>query len=234
MIRFLADLVTRNWGLKLLAFLLAVLLWIIMIPEEKTFSEKTITVALETRNIPADMELVEKPASTVDIVIRAKNRVLNEISPSSVYARLDLGRASVYQDIYPLNGSMIVLPPDVVVVNISPNMIRLKLEKTKQMDLEVAPMIIGKVDEGYRIVKIDVSPSHVPVRGPESKIRARDKVLTSPVDVSLLSRSQTIEADIILPRADLRLATSLTKVRIEITLEEIKKNGNGREAQKIP
>ena len=174
------------------------------------------------------MELVERPTSTVDITIHAKNRVLNELAPSSVYARLDLGKASVYQDIYPLNGTMIVLPPGVEVVNISPNMIRLKLEKTRQMDLEVAPMIVGKVSDGFKIARIEVTPAHVPVRGPESKIRARDKVLTSPVDISMLTSSQSIEADIILPRPDLRLATSLTKVRIDITLEENKKSGAGR------
>jgi YbbR domain-containing protein len=231
MTRFLRNIITRNWGLKLLAFLLAFALWLILIPEEKTYSEKTLTVSLETRNTPPDMELVEKPAATVDITIRAKIRILNEISPSSVYARLDLEKASVYQDIYPLNGTMIVLPPGVEVVNISPNMIRLKLEKTKQMDLEVAPMIVGKIAEGLKIAKIEVTPAKVPVKGPESKIRARDKVLTSPVDISLLTKSQTIEADIILPRPDLRLATSLTKVRIEITLEDSKKSGNGRDAE---
>jgi YbbR domain-containing protein len=231
MTRFLRKIITRNWGLKLLAFLLAFALWLILIPEEKTYSEKTLTVSVETRNTPPDMELVEKPAATVDITIRAKIRVLNEISPSSVYARLDLEKASVYQDIYPLNGSMIVLPPGAEVVNISPNMIRLKLEKTKQMDLEVAPMIVGKIAEGLKIAKIEVTPAKVPVKGPESKIRARDKVLTSPVDISLLTKSQTIEADIILPRPDLRLATSLTKVRIEITLEDSKKSGNGRDAE---
>ena len=232
MIRLLRDFFTRNWGLKLLAFILAFLLWLILIPEEKTYSEKTLTVSLETRNIPPDMELVEKPAATVDIMIRAKNRVLNEISPSSIYARLDLEKASVYQDIYPLNGAMIVLPPGTEVVNISPNMIRLKLEKTKQMDLEIAPMIVGKINEGFKITSIEVTPAVVPVKGPESKIHSRDKVLTSPVDISLLTRSQTIEADIILPRPDLRLATSLTKVRIEITLEENKKSGTGKDPGK--
>jgi YbbR domain-containing protein len=40
------------------------------------------------------------------------------------------------------------------------------------------------------------------------------------VDVSMLTQSTTVEADIILPKADLRLATTLTKVRIEIILEE--------------
>jgi len=229
--RFFRDLFTQNWGLKLLSLFLALLIWLVLIPEEKTYSDKTLTVPLETRNVPPDIELVEKPAATIEITVRARNRLLNELSSSGVSARLDLERASVYQDIYPLNRSMITVPPGAEVVDISPNMVRLKLEKTKQMDLDIVPMIVGKVNEGLRVVRIEVTPARVPVRGPESKIRIKDKVSTSPVDVSNLTQSTTVEADIILPRADLRLATTLTKVRIQIILEVNAKAPNGKNSR---
>ncbi len=219
---------TKNWGLKLFSFILAFIVWLILIPQEKTYSEKTLTVPLEIHNVPANMELVEKPTQTVDVTIRARNRLLNELSSSGIAVRLGLERASVYQEIYPLNASLIVLPKGAEVVGISPNMVHLKLEKTKLVDLEITPMIVGKVAEGLRIARIDVFPPKVPVRGPESKIRDRDKVSTSPVDVSRLTESTTIEADLILPRPDLRLATSLTKVRIEIIFEQSEKAPNGR------
>ncbi len=229
--RFFRDIFTRNRGPKLLAFFLALLIWLILIPEEKTYSDRTLTVPLETRNVPPDMELVEKPTATIEVTVRARNRLLNELTASGISARLDLGRATVYQDIYPLNGSMITVPLGAEVVGISPTMVRLKLEKTKQMDLEIVPMIVGKVGEGLRITRIEVTPPRVPVKGPESKIRTRDKVSTSPVDVSNLTQSTTVEADIILPRADLRLATSLTKVRIEIILEENAKSQNSKSSR---
>ena len=223
------DLLTRNRGLKLIAFLMAFVLWLVLIPEEKTYSERTLTVPLETQGLPADMELVERPAATVDITIRASNRLLNEVGQADLSARLDLERASVYQELYPLNASAVQVPQGAEVVGISPNMVRLKLEKTRQMDLEVAPMVVGKVAEGFRIAKIEVTPAKVPVKGAESKIRARDRLTTSPVDVSGLSRSATLEADIILPRPDLRLATPLTRVRVDITLEEDPRASNGKD-----
>lgn len=227
--RFFRNLFTRNRGLKLFSFFLAFILWLVLIPEEKTYSERTLTVPLETRNIPSDMELVERPAGTVDVTVRASNRLLNEISAASVTARLDLERASAYQEMYPLNASAIAVPQGAEVVGISPNMVRLKLEKTRQMDLEVAPMVVGKVGEGFRIAKIEITPARVPVKGPESKIRTRDRLTTSPIDVSGLARSATLEADIILPRPDLRLATPLTRVRVDVTLEEDKRNPNGKD-----
>ena len=231
MMRFVRNLFTRNRGLKLFSLLLAFVLWLILIPEEKTYSERTLTVPLETANIPADMELVERPAGTIDVTIRASNRLLNEISPTSVTARLGLERASIYQEIYPLNASTIAVPQGAEVIAISPNMVRLKLEKTRQMDLEVAPMVVGKVREGFRIAKIEITPARVPVKGPESKIRTRDRLTTSPIDVSGLARSATLEADIILPRPDLRLATPLTRVRVDITLVEDKRTPDGKDSE---
>ncbi|MHB8093773.1 MAG: CdaR family protein [Candidatus Aminicenantales bacterium] len=225
------DFFVRNWGLKLFSFLMALLLWLILIPEEKTYSDKTLAVPLETRNVPADMEIVERPAASIDVTVRAPNRLLNELAPPDILARLDLGKATVYQDVYPLNASMITIPQGAEVVGISPNIVRLKLEKTKQMDLEVAPMIIGKVGAGLKIARIEVFPARVPVKGAESKIRTKDKVTTSPVDVSRLKETATIEADIILPRPDLRLATSQTKVRVSIFLEENAKPSNEKVAR---
>lgn len=229
MMRFFRDFFTRNRGLKLFSLLLAFALWLILIPEEKTYSERTLTVPLETRNIPPDMELVERPAATVDVAVRASNRLLNEISAASITARLDLERASIYQEMYPLNASAVVVPQGAEIVAISPTLVHLKLEKTRQMDLEVAPMIVGKVGAGFHIAKIEVTPARVPVKGPESKIRTRDRLSTSPIDVTGLDRSATLEADIILPRPDLRLATPLTRVRVDITLEEDRRAPNGKD-----
>jgi hypothetical protein len=64
MIKLIRNLFLRNWELKLLSLIIAFVVWISLIPEEKTFSEKTLTIPLETHNIPTDMELVEKPDST--------------------------------------------------------------------------------------------------------------------------------------------------------------------------
>lgn len=219
--KFVRNIFFKNWELKLLSLLLAFLLWISLIPEEKTFSEKTLTIPLETLNIPPDMELVEKPESTVDVTIRAPNRLINEISSANVFAKLNLQKAPVFQQEYPLNETMISIPPGAKVVRISPNKVRLKLERTKEVLLDIVPNFRGEVLEGYKIAKIEISPARVLVKGPESKIREKDKVSTSPINISELASSAEFEADLILPRPDLRLASSRNRVKIRILLEEI-------------
>lgn len=225
MIKTIRNLLVRNWELKLLSLLLAFILWLSLIPEEKTLSEKTLTIPLETHNIPADIELVEKPDPTVDVTIRAPNRMINEISAANVFVKLNLSTATLFQQEYPLNETMISLPPGAEVVRISPTKVRLKLERTQEVMLDIVPTVIGQAKEGYGISKIEITPPRVLVKGPESKIREKEKVSTSPINISELTASTEVEADLILPRPELRLASPRTRVRVRIFLEEIKPSG---------
>jgi YbbR domain-containing protein len=214
------DLFVRNWGLKLFAVLLALALWLILIPEEKTYSEKTLTIPLETRNIPPDMELVEKPAASVDVTVRARMRIIDQITPASVVAKLDLEKATIYQEEYPLNQSMISLPPGAEVLRITPSKVDLRLENTAQVGLDIVPTLIGKPAEGLKLLKVEVVPPQVEVKGPESKILKTDKVTTTPINLAALTDSTEIDADLILPRPEMRLVTPQTKVRVKIQMEK--------------
>jgi YbbR domain-containing protein len=225
MMKIFRNFFVRNWELKLLSLFLAFVLWLSLIPEEKTFSEKTLTIPLETHNIPADMELVEKPDPTVDVTLRAPNRMIDEISAVNVFVKLNLKSATVFQQEYPINETMVSLPTGAEVVRLSPTKVRLKLERTQEVLLDIVPTVIGQAKDGYGVSKIEIGPPRVLVKGPESKIREKDKVSTSPVNISGLSASTEVEADLILPKPELRLASPRTRVRVKIFLEEIKPPG---------
>jgi YbbR domain-containing protein len=223
--RYLKRLVVQNWSLKAVSLLLALALWLVLVPQDKILSEKTLTVPLETRNTPDNMEIVDKSAATVDVTVRAPNRILNQISPSTVTAGLDLERATVYQQEYPLNKTMISLLPGADVIEVRPNKVQIRLEWTKEATLGVHPSIRGKVAAGFRISKIEVEPKDVVVRGPESQVKTKDTVTTAPVDVTDLARTGEFEVDIILPKPELRLISARTSVLVTVTVEPDKANG---------
>lgn len=216
--RFFKRLFTRNRGLKLFSFLLALLLWFTLIPEEKMSSEKTLTIQLELHNVPSGMELVEKPPSTIDVKIKAPNRLISQITPANVHAVLNLEKARIDQREYPLNNSMISIPQGAEVIRL-PSHVNLRFERTREIMLDVEPNIIGKLKEGLKLEKARAFPSQVLIKGPESKIREDYKVRTSPIDISLLTETIELEADLILPDPDLRLASSQTKVKVRILIQ---------------
>lgn len=220
MIEKIRKFFTRNLGLKLISFLFALVLWFTLIPEEKTFSEKTLTVPLEIHNIPADMELIERPIQTVDVTIRAPNRLIPQLSSANVHTVLDLQKATVAQEEYSLNRNMVSIPEGAEVKEIYPSKINLRFEKSREIMLDVKPNIIGELPEGYVLLQTEAVPSQVLVKGPESIIDAQEVVRTSPVDISGLTQSTEIEADLILPDPDLTLTSARNTVLVKIQIGE--------------
>ncbi len=221
MIIFLKNLFLKNWGLKLLSLLLAIILWLTLFPEEKTFSEKTLSVPLELHNIPSQVELVQKPPATVDVKIRAPKRLISEIGPANIRAILDLQKADVQQTEYPLKTNMISLPQGAEVKDIYPFQVFLKLERTKEVMMKVEPKFIGELPDGYKLVKTEIIPPEVLIKGPESQIKSSYKVATTPVDISSLSEPTELEADLILPNPEfLRFASSDTKVTLRLLIQK--------------
>jgi YbbR domain-containing protein len=210
----------RNWGLKLFSFLIALVLWLTLIPDDKIFDEKILTVRLDVHNIPAGMALVEKPPPTLNVIIRAPKRLIGQITEANVNAVLDLREAKIDVQDYYLNENMIRTPEGAEVTQIIPQQVKLKLERMVEEMLEVVPDILGELPEGLGVAKIEVIPSRVRVRGPESKINKDDRVKTTPVDISALTEPTEVEASLILPNPDLRLASSRTTVLVRILIQE--------------
>ncbi len=223
---FLRDLFTRNWGLKLLSFFLALVLWLTLGPEEKIFGERTIPVTLDTRNIPANMELVEKSISVVDVTVRAPNRLLGQLTANDFTAVLDLTRATADQEDYALDPSLIIVPPSAKAVRVFPSKVRIKLERTGAVEMDIVPAIEGQVQAGFKLERVEALPARVKVSGPESKFKPRDKVRTRPVDVTGLAESTEFSTEVILPRAELRVPPGFAQVRVRVTIVAAKKAGD--------
>jgi YbbR domain-containing protein len=223
MIRLIRRLFLRNWGLKLFSFLIALVLWLTLIPEDKIFDEKMLQVRLNVHNIPSSMVLVESPPTMLNVIIRAPKRLIDQFTSANVNVVLDLREARTDLQDYTLNTNMVRAPEGAEIKEIFPMQVKLKLERLVEEVLEVEPDIIGELPEGLGIAKIDRIPSRVRVRGPESKVNKDDKVRTSPIDISLLKESADVEAILIPPNPDfVRLATSSTTVIVKILIQEIK------------
>ena len=221
MIRLFRRIFLRNWGLKLFSFLIALVLWITLIPDDKIFDEKILTVRLDVHNIPPGMVLVERPPSNVNVIIRAPKRRIGQFTDANVHAVLDLREALTDVQDYYLNKNMVRTPDGAEIKEIFPPQVKLKLEKYVEEMLEVEPDMIGELPEGLGVVKIDVIPPQIRVRGPESKVNKEDKVRTTPIDISMLTEPTEVEASLILPNPDLRLSSSRTTVKVRILIQEI-------------
>ncbi len=220
--------ITKNWVLKLVSFLLAFVLWLTLIPEEKKSTERRLTVNLEIHNIPPQMRLMERPPQTVDVTIRVPNRLLPQISNVNVHVALDLANATVAQTQYALSHSMVSVPSGAEVKEIFPSQVTLKMEMTREVVAEVEVDLIGDLQEGVKLIRAECIPSQVMIRGPESKIKDGMKVKTIPIDRSRYTESTELQADLLLPDSDLSLVDSELKVTVRLVVE-IEESEEGQE-----
>jgi len=217
--RYVKRLFVRDWELKAVSLVLALVVWLLLVPADKVLSEKALTVPLELANIPTGLEIVERDVSSVDVTVRGPSRILTGISPSDLVARLDLERATVYQQEYPLNKTMITAPPGIEIFNVTPSKATIRLERTAEAALEVRPQTWGKPAPGFAVARIEVAPARITVRGPEGKVTPKDTATTAPVNITGLSETTVFYVDIILPKAELRHASAQTSARVTIHIE---------------
>jgi YbbR domain-containing protein len=146
--------------------------------------------------------------------------LLPQITEANVHAVLDLSQASIEQKAYPINANMVSIPAGTEIKELYPSQVNIDLEYTKEVMLKVEPTLIGEITEGLELKKMEVSPSEVAIRGPESKVPDKAVVKTTPIDISKLKQSTEIEAELILPNPDVRLTGTDTKVSIRFLIQE--------------
>jgi len=84
--------------------------------------------------------------------------------------------------------------------------------------MEIEPTFVGKPKPGFKVARTELIPSKAFVRGPESKIKPKDKIRTSPIDLTALAQTADFEADLILPKPELHLTTAQTKVKVRVVI----------------
>jgi YbbR domain-containing protein len=178
------------------------------------------------------MLLVERPPATVDVLIRASQRLLPEITALNVHVALDLAGATVAQTQYALNLNMASVPPNVEVKEISPSMVTLKLENRKDITIPIEAESYGELPEGLSLVSVTCIPPEITIYGPESRINDGLKAKTSLIDLSQITDSRTILVNPILPDPELRLVDSEQRIQVRLVVEKI--DPEGEEGSEVP
>ena len=115
-----------DWGLKLLAFAIALLLWAAYHSEPTV--EMTFEAPLEFRNIPSNLEISGDYPATVRVQVRGRSAVLRQITAGSLAVMVDLRDAAPGASRLRLGPSLIDPPLGAEVVRLSPAEIRLRLD----------------------------------------------------------------------------------------------------------
>ena len=217
------SLLTRNPGLKALAFVIAVALWILVSGEEE--SVRVYNVPLDFTNA-GDRMLAGDTPGTVQVRIRGSESVLRSLAEDDLRIPIDLSSAPaprrMIQRLDP--GSVQGVPSGAAVESVSPDHLTLAIERKVSRVIRVSARLEGSPAPGYRTTEIDLNPDQVTVEGPESEVSRLSLVLTKPVPIQGKQQTFTALAGTSIENSRVHvLETRLIRVTVRIEKEEEKK-----------
>lgn len=175
----IATLTKSNLGLKVLALVIAVGLWL----AGHRDIERAIEVPVEFRNIPGDLMVTDNRVDYVVLRLTGPRTLVSTLDADDLKLSVDLKGAKSGLRSYPLASSSFGIPRGVAVTRITPPVIHLKLEPVMMRSLPVIVRFAGKPPAGYKITETVVEPETVSVQGPADEVKRLMSVETLPIDI---------------------------------------------------
>lgn len=185
--RKLFNAIFDHFATKMISIFVAVVLWIVVL------SSRNVEIAKE---VP--LEIVTSPEITSGTEV--PEHILFQLSGPKAFRRalierpevpikVNLAGAKVGTVTYNFSPEDIRLPLGVKVLAISPPSIRLKLEPVRYAVLPVRADIRGVPDPGYKIIKAEVKPPQMKLKGSRAQLATITEVVSNPVDITGSKRS---------------------------------------------
>jgi YbbR domain-containing protein len=200
--------------MKMISIFIAVLLWAIVLGSRSVEVTKEIPLEVITSNdIVVSNEVPEKISFRL---FGPKAFLRSILDRREDPIRVNLLGSKPNLVTYRFFSDNVRLPIGVKVLAINPTAILIKLEYLKRREVPVRVDIRGNPPEGYRILRVEIKPETVRIKGPESKMEGLAQVATIPIDVSDLKQSGEKQAPLDLARYGVQIDGDLPKVSIEI------------------
>ncbi len=206
MIQFLRQHVFRNFGLKLLSLLIAVVLWLAVVRDP--MAEVVLKIPIEFEHVPQNLDFTSEQIPQAEIRVRGPERIVRGLDQGDVHAFLDLAVAAPGEHTYDLNAHSVRVPRSVEVVQIMPAQLRINFDKDIARIVPVRPRVIGTFAPGVQLASNGViaDPAQITVVGPQKRVNQVEAVLTDPVDATGVIGRARFETNVYVPDPLVHLA----------------------------
>jgi YbbR domain-containing protein len=187
----------ENLTLKLVAFILAVVIWFLVVGEKK--SEVRLTVPLELRNLSEQLEITQQSFGQVEVTVRGFSSVVKQLTPGDIDVHIDLSNVIEGKNTFALSPDEIPVPVGTKVIQVSPSQVDILLDATGSKTVPVKPITRGIPVEGYILGSITTEPKVVTITGARRVLNTITKVETEAVVVDNIDQDLVKKAKIKLP-----------------------------------
>lgn len=193
---------TRNPGLKIIAFVFAVFLWLIVANVDDPVAKRTyldIPVTFANDDIISQEGNVYQVLDdqSVSVVVSARGSVLQDIHADDIVATADIKEMDTDTGLVPIQVTIknLSVGNDYQSAEALPRNIRIQVEKTGKKVLSLSVDHTGEPRDGYVLGDTEVSPEQITITGPESRIEQIDQAVAL-IDVEGISKDSDVTAEL--------------------------------------
>ncbi len=158
----------KNWELKILALLSAIVLWVFVVGIENNSYRFPEELEIHAVNVPKDMS-VSNDLGKAKIRIRADQDMIKNLTKADFDLSVDLKNAHEGSQDVPLSATS--KNDKVTIPKVEPSTVHVVLEPVTQKDLQVKAVTSGNPAKGYSVKNI-VTPQTVTVSGGKSLLNS--------------------------------------------------------------
>jgi YbbR domain-containing protein len=212
---------TRLWGLRLLALAIAVGIWANVSLEEREATTEKLIEASVSYNRPRGF-LVLDPVQSVLVRVRGSRKAIRSLNPYMVDVQVEIARTEPGTISLPLGPDNLLMPDELELVSIEPNVIQVEIDREITQRVLVEPRFSGQPAEGFERGEVEVFPNQVLVTGPESMLEKLESLRAQPI--ALDGKAETFEETlgIVAPNPLIQVVQP-SKVTIRVPLTEVEK-----------
>src|ERR1035437_4376354 len=202
-------------GMRIFAVVLALGLWIFVNAAEPG-SVEPLTVPISYRSLPVGMVIVNHPPTFVKIEVTGPRTLLSMLDPERLTLKINLRSVAAGQSEFKIYPAMFNVGRNTTVTSISPDQLSLDVDRLVTRDVPVHLAVQGKVEPGYTITSVDVTPPTVTIAGPSRFIAPLTSVSTEPFDLKGLTSGTGRSVDIVAPNPALGFSTGHVDARVNV------------------
>ncbi len=195
----------KNITTKILALILAVVLWLYVTNEQNPPVEASVSVPLEVRGVSDTLVAVDMP-DAVRVKVRGPRSLTGVLTPQDLKAYIDLkgateGRHAVR--VYAL------VPSSLEFIEVQPDKLTVRVDSKASRTLPVEIRVTGTATAGTAVAKATLNPQQVTVSGPKATVDSVDRVIL-PLDLTGRSADFTAQLAPLLVNRDGRAVEGVT------------------------
>lgn len=174
---------TQNLGWKLLSLLLAFALWATIGRDAET--ETSVAARVQYKNLANDLDISSGLPGEVTLELRGPSRRLQQSNLSSVNVVLDFAHVQgPGERTFNITSNNANLPLGLAFSRAIPAQIRLRFDRILSRDVPVQARYNGAPPAGYELLRAELHPPTLRVRGPESLVVRLASLETDPIDLT--------------------------------------------------